>query len=150
MADKTYTEKVRGTIEQTAALLFGIVFLVVGIAGFIPGATTDFDRLGTIGGEGAHLLGIFGVNWLENIVHLTYAAAGLWVATNAVRSRSYFLWGGAVYGVIGLYGMLTDVQSDANFLGVNEAGNWLHLTLFVTMVGLGLYFSKNRNAAALA
>lgn len=146
MADNGYMTQARRTIEQTSALLFGVVFLVVGIAGFIPGATTDYDRISTIGGEGAHLLGIFGVNWIENVVHLAYAAAGLWAATNAVRSRQYFLWGGAVYGVVWLYGMLIDVQSDANLIGVNEAGNWLHFALFVVMVALGFYFTKNRDA----
>ena len=146
MADKTYMERARNTIEQTSALLFGIVFLIVGIAGFIPGATTDYERLSVIGGEGAHLLGIFGVNWLENVVHLGYAVAGLWAATNAVRSRQYFLWGGAVYGLVWLYGMLIDVQSDANLIGVNEPANWLHFALFVVMVGMGFYFTKNRDA----
>lgn len=146
MADKNYMDRARNTIEQTSALLFGVVFLIVGIAGFIPGATTDFDRVSTIGGEGAHLLGIIGVNWLENLVHLAYAAAGLWAATNAVRSRQYFLWGGAIYGVVWLYGMLIDLQSDANLIGLNDASNWLHLALAVTMVAMGFYFTKNRDA----
>ena len=144
MADNTYMGRARQTLEQTAALLFGIVFLIVGVGGFIPGVTTDLDRVSKIGGEGAHLLGIFGVNWLENAVHLAFAAAGLWVATSAIRSRNYFLWGGVVYGVIWLYGMITDINSDANFLGVNEAGNWLHFALFAAMVGLGLYFIYGR------
>ena len=145
MADKSYMTEARRTMEQTAALLFGIVFLIVGIAGFVPGATTDYDRVSNIGGEGAHLLGIFGVNWLENVVHLGYAAAGLWAATNAVRSRQYFLWGGALYGVVWLYGMLIDLNSDANLIGVNDAANWLHFALFVTMVALGFYFTKQRS-----
>lgn len=38
-----------GTPIQVASLVFGVVFLVVGIAGFIPGLTTDYDRLGTSG-----------------------------------------------------------------------------------------------------
>lgn len=145
MADKSYMTEARRTMEQTAALLFGIVFLIVGIAGFIPGVTSEFDRVSNIGGEGAHLLGIFGVNWLENVVHLGYAAAGLWAATNAVRSRQYFLWGGALYGVVWLYGMLIDLNSDANLIGANDAANWLHFALFVTMVALGFYFTKQRS-----
>lgn len=144
MADQTYMQRARSTMEQTTALLFGVVFLIVGIGGFIPGVTNDFDRLSTIGGEGARLVGVFGVNWIENLVHLGYAAAGLWAATGAVRSRNYFLWGGLVYGPVWLYGMMIDLNSSANFIGVNEAGNWLHFALFLAMVALGLYFIYGR------
>lgn len=148
MADQSYTQRSRQSLEQTAALLFGIVFLIVGIGGFIPGLTTQFERVTSIGGEGGHLLGIFGVNWLENVVHLGYAAAGLYAATSAILSRSYFLWGGIIYGVVWLYGILIDLDSSANLIGVNEAGNWLHLTLFLTMVGLGLFFKSRQGARA--
>lgn len=138
----------RQSLEQTAALLFGVVFLVVGIGGFIPGLTSQFERVTSIGGEGGHLLGIFGVNWLENVVHLGYAAAGLYAATSALLARSYFLWGGIVYGVVWIYGMLIDLDSSANLIGVNEAGNWLHFALFLTMVGLGLFFKSRQTTRA--
>ena len=71
---------------QTAALLFGLVYLVVGIAGFIPGITTDYDDLTAFDHEGAKLLGIVSVNVLENIVHLLYGIARLAVAR---RWRGY-------------------------------------------------------------
>ncbi len=150
MADQSYMQRARRTTEQTTALLFGVIFLLVGVAGFIPGVTSDLDRLSTIGGEGAHLFGTFGVNWLENVVHLAYGVVGLWVATSAVRSRNYFLWGGAVYGLVWLYGLLIDLGSDANFIGVNEAANWLHFALFVVMVALGGFFLSRRGADTAA
>ena len=54
----------------------GIVFLLVGIAGFIPGVTTNlYDGLEFAGNDGtAELLGIFQVSVLHNIVHLLFGA----------------------------------------------------------------------------
>lgn len=150
MANQTYIQTSRQTLEQTAALLFGIIFLIVGVGGFIPGLTTQFERVTTIGGEGGHLLGIFGVNWLENVVHLGYAAVGLYAATSALISRTFFIWGGALYGVVFLYGILIDLDSKANLIGVNQAANFLHLALAVTMVGLGLFFKSRQTATRAA
>lgn len=53
---------------QIAALVVGAVFLLVGILGFVPGITTDYDLLGGAGHHsGAKLLGIFQVSVLHNL-----------------------------------------------------------------------------------
>jgi hypothetical protein len=130
------------TDVQRAAFVFGIVFLLVGILGFIPGITTDYDRLTTFDDVGAKVLGIFGVNILENIVHLLYGVAGLAAAASWAASKNYFIWGGAVYLVVWLYGLLIDLESSANFLGVNTAANWLHFLLGVVMIAAGFLLSR--------
>ena len=54
------------------------VFIVVGILGFIPGVTTDYDSLQLAGHESeAMLLGIFQVSVLHNVVHLLFGVVGL-------------------------------------------------------------------------
>jgi hypothetical protein len=126
---------------RIAARAFGIVFLLVGIVGFIPGLTTDYERLNTFGQEAAKLLGVFGVNWLENAAHLVFGVAGLALSTSAARARAYFLGSGVVYVLLWLYGLIIEENSSANFLGVNDAGNWLHLALGVVMLGFGLFAS---------
>jgi hypothetical protein len=128
---------------QRAALLFGVVFLLVTILGFIPGITTDYDRLTTFDDVGAKVFGIFGVNILENIVHLLYAVAGFAAASSWAASRAYFIWGGAVYLVVWLYGLLIDLESSANFLGVNAAANWLHFLLGAVMLGIGFFLGRS-------
>lgn len=130
------------SLLQTAAMLFGVIFLVVTVLGFIPGITTDYDRLGNFGEVGAKLLGIFGVNWLENVVHLLYGIMGLSLARTWSGSRAYFLGGGAIYLVIWLYGLVIDLDSNANFIGVNTASNWLHFVLGATMIGVGLVLGR--------
>jgi hypothetical protein len=62
----------------TTAQLVGVVFLLVGILGFIPGITTDYDQLAFAGHDsGALLLGLFMVSVLHNLVHVAFGVAGL-------------------------------------------------------------------------
>ena len=135
---------------QKAAFLFGIVFLLVTLVGFIPGITTDYDDLTRFDGEGAKIFGIFGTNILENIVHLLYGVAGLAAAASWAASKNYFIWGGVVYLAVWLYGLLggSDEDSSANFLGLNSAADWLHFLLGVTMIAVGFLLSRRVAAAA--
>lgn len=137
---------------QRAALAFGVVFLLVTILGFIPGITQEYDRLTVFDGVGAELLGIFGVNILENVVHLLYAVAGFAAAASWAASRAYFIWGGIIYFVVWVYGLVIDLDSAANFLGVNTAANWLHFALGAVMVAIGFLLGRRgaegRTAAA--
>ena len=135
---------------QNAALLFGAIFLVVAIAGFIPGLTTQYGRLDEFSGPGAKVLGIFGVNLVENLAHLLYAIAGFALASTWERARTYFIAGGAIYLVLWIYGLIIDINSSANFLGVNEPANWLHFALGVVMLGVGLVLGRAPERRALA
>ena len=130
------------TDVQKAAMLFGIIFLIVGVAGFIPGITTDYDRLTVFDDVGAKLLGIFGVNIIENIAHLLYGIAGLALARTWSGAKNYFIWGGLIYVALWLYGLIIDLESAANFMGLNTAANWLHLVLGVAMVAAGYLLSR--------
>ncbi|WKN49021.1 DUF4383 domain-containing protein [Nocardioides sp. Arc9.136] len=123
---------------RTAALVYGAVFLLVGIAGFIPGITTNYDQLEIAGHEShAKLLGVFQVSVLHNVVHLLFGVVGLAVARKATASAAYLAGGGLVYLLLWVYGLAIGHGSDANFVPLNNADNWLHLVLALTMLGLG-------------
>jgi len=133
---------------QWAALAVGAVFLLVGVLGFIPGVTTNFDMLTFAGHHsGAQLLGIFNVSILHNIVHLLFGLAGvlLWRTFNG--ARSYLIVSGVIYGVLWLYGLVIDYQSAANFVPVNNADNWLHFVLAIGMLVLGLVLGRRPTTA---
>src|ERR687893_1672440 len=132
------------TTIQRAALLFGLVFALVTVAGFIPGVTTDYGDLTRFDGEGAKIFGLFGTNVLENVAHGLFAVAGLAAASSWAASKTYFVWGGLLYLGLWLYGLLggSEERSTANFLGLNSAADWLHFALGVAMLAIGLLVSR--------
>jgi hypothetical protein len=137
------------TPVQISALVVGAVFLLVGIAGFIPGLTTDVNAMLLAGHEsGALLLGVFQVSILHNIVHLLFGAAGLALARSWEGARAFLIGGGAIYLVLWVYGILVDRHEDANFVPLDAADNWLHLALGLGMVGLGVILGRNRDRGA--
>jgi Domain of unknown function (DUF4383) len=86
------------TTVQTLAMVVGAVFLAVGILGFIPGITTDYDELAFAGEDStAELLGIFQVSILHNIVHLLFGIAGLALARTIDGARTFLVGGGVIY-----------------------------------------------------
>ncbi|WP_439688534.1 DUF4383 domain-containing protein [Curtobacterium sp. SP.BCp] len=140
----TSTDRYAGSSIQKTALVVGIVFLLVGIAGFVPGLTSG-DLAGAGHGSMAMLLGIFQVSVLHNVVHLLFGVVGLLAARYPTGSRMYLVIGGLVYFVLWVYGLFTaGTMSGANFVPLNWADNWLHLVLAVGMVALGIVLPRER------
>ena len=138
MADRTHQRVDGDRRARLWATIVAATFLVVGVLGFVPGITTNYDQLSFAGHESeAELLGLFQVSILHNVVHLLFGVVGLALARSYKGAVSYLLGGGAVYLVLWLYGLLIDHQSSANFVPVNDADNWLHLLLGVGMLALG-------------
>ena len=134
---------------RLAATVVGVVFVVVGIAGFIPGVTTHYSDLTFAGHDSmAKLLGIFMVSVLHNVVHLIFGVVGLALARAGRSARLYLVVGGAVYLVLWIYGLVVDQMSAANFVPVNTADNWLHLGLGLGMIALGLALTRRRRDPA--
>jgi hypothetical protein len=140
---------------QTAAMLVGAVFLLVGILGFIPGITSNYDDLKFAGhNSDAQLLGIFDTSILHNIVHLLFGVAGLALAKTYEGARNYLIGGGVIYLALFLYGAIFGAdEGGANWIPVNWADNVLHVVLGTGMIVAGLALAKdvvrrNRSTAA--
>ena len=135
-------------LVQNVARLVGIVFLLVGVAGFIPGVTTNlYDGLEFAGNDGtAELLGIFQVSVLHNIVHLLFGLAGLALAATPSGARTYLIGGGSIYLLLFLLGIV----GGGDWIPANDADNWLHLLLGAGMVGLGIVTTRESRVASTA
>jgi hypothetical protein len=130
---------------QTAAAVVALVFGLVGVAGFIPGVTTNFGDLQFAGHESeAKLLGLFQVSVLHNLVHLGFAVAGFALARTVAGARGYLVGGGLLYLVVLLWGLLVDAHDEANLLPLNEADDALHAALGIGMLLLGLLLGRPR------
>ena len=143
-AESAGTAEQRSTI-RTVAMLVAATFVLVGILGFIPGVTTDYDTLQFASHDSqAKLFGVFQVSILHNIVHLLFGVVGFALARRAETARAFLIGGGAIYLVLWLYGLVIDHGSGANFVPVNTADNWLHFVLGVGMIALGLMFGPRK------
>jgi hypothetical protein len=114
-----------------AAILFGLVFLVVGILGFVPAATTNINGM-------PMLLGIFHVNAAHNIVHLASGAVFLLCGlAGAGPSRTFFRIFGVVYAAVAALGFYYGDQPILGLISNNMANVWLHVVLALAMLILG-------------
>ena len=122
----------------------GLLFVLVGVAGFIPGITSHYGDMTFAGPDsGAKLLGLFEVSVLHNLVHLLFGV-GLIAAARYSWSRLYLIGGGIAYLLFTAYGAVVDRQSNANFLPFNRADNVLHVVLAVAMIALGILGTRLR------
>ncbi len=112
---------------KTAAILFGVVFLAVGVLGFVPGITND-----------QMLLGIFHVNAAHNVVHLLSGAVALWAGrTSAAYARTYFRVFGVVYAVVAVLGFYVGNGMLLGLISNNMPDTWLHVAIAVVALALG-------------
>ncbi len=114
------------TPAQMFALVFGAVYLVVGILGFFLEP---------------EIFGIFGVNNLHNVVNLGLAIGWLAAFDKHHAAKTVNLVFGAVLIVVAILGFAGALDSDGIVNlniepGAAGADNWLHLATGV----LGLYF----------
>lgn len=128
---------------QLGAAGFGVVFLLVGVAGFIPGVTSQYMDMGFAGrASSAKLIGLFQISVLHNLVHLLFGVAGLLLSTTPLRARNYLFYGGIVYGALFFYGIVISYGSPANFVPFNAADDALHFVLAAAMLTASLLLDR--------
>jgi len=146
---ETMTPMHRREPGTLVAMVTGAVFLLIGVLGFVPGVTTDLDRMTFAGHQsGAMLFGVFTVSVLHNLVHVAFGVAGLATAGSPRGARIFLLGGGAVYVVLALYGLVvpheTHADTQADVVPLNAADNWLHLFLAAGMFALAFLVGTPR------
>lgn len=138
----------RATVQK-AAMVVGVVFLLVGVLGFIPGVTSNYSTMSFASHDSmAKLLGLFQVSILHNIVHLLFGVAGLTLARTVTGARNYLIGGGIIYLVLFLYGLVVSQNSPANFVPLNPADDILHLVLGLGMIALGVMLTRRTGTAS--
>lgn len=93
------------SLVRLVALIFGVVFVLAGLAGFIPGITHQMDSVQGMEVADGAVLGLVPVNAVANVVHLVIgvvliaASRTHSLALNAVR---FFGFAYALLAVIGI------------------------------------------------
>ena len=119
---------------QKLAWVFGIVFIVIGILGFVPSLA-----------PGGLLLGIFSVDAMHNVVHLVSGVLAILAAWGSARyARLYFKVFGVVYALVTVIGF---IQGDTilGLMMINTADNFL--LLVIALVALWAGFGAKADAS---
>lgn len=123
------TSGIASSPNRLIAVIFGAVFLLVGIFGlFVAG-----DHI--MSTEGGNILG-FQVNHLHNVVHIVIGAVLLAAGLKSFpMAKNANITIGFVYLVVGILGLFI-INTSANFLALNAADNWLHFITAVVLLGV--------------
>jgi hypothetical protein len=136
---------------QTFARIYGIVFLIVGVGGFIPGLTQPHDHPNVTMQAGSGMeLGLFPVNALHNIVHILFGAWGLFAARTIDAARGYARVVAIAYGVLTLMGLIPATNTTFGLVPIYGHDVWLHALLAVVAAYFGFVRREGNVAAAHA
>src|SRR5204862_4255247 len=117
-------------MAKTLGMLFGIVFLGVGILGFVPGVTSDVNGM-------PMLLGIFHVNTAHSIVHIVSGAIFLFASmSGAGAARLWFQIFGAIYAIVAILGFMNPNGPLLGMISNNPNDTYLHVVLAVAMLAI--------------
>jgi Domain of unknown function (DUF4383) len=119
------------TTVQRVAQIFGIIFILVAIVGFLAsGMSMEADPV-----RAPHVLGLFPVNALHNVVHLLLGVWALVAARTFAGARSYARIAGVLYLVLAVVGFIAPNGFGLVPLGGNAI--WLHAVLGLVLAAVG-------------
>lgn len=109
------------------ALAIGVIYVVVGIAGFIPAlysappATPHVDVTANYG----LLLGLFPVNVLHDLFHILVGVAGIAVFRSERASRDYSRALFLIYGLLAIMGFIPQANTVFGLIPIYDNDVWL-------------------------
>lgn len=130
------------------ALIFGAIYLVIGLLGFVntppvlEGST--FDNFGAGGG---YLFGQFPVNYVHDVVHALVGVWGLASGGSAARAVGFSRGIGIVYVVLGLAGAVSFVTGGLPTDPIVPIGG-LDVILHLLSGAVALFFGFGRPSRA--
>jgi hypothetical protein len=119
-------------LARTAAAVFGVVYVLVGLVGFIIETP---------------LFGLFPVSMLHNVVHIVLGAILLYgaMSTSAAIMTTRVI--GAILLVLGVLGIFVAEPLGAGVLPIGGNDVWLHLGSGVILLAAGFMTSAEPSAA---
>jgi hypothetical protein len=112
---------------QRASFVIGWILLALGIIGFLTSPSNTSANSATA----AHLFGIFPVNIIHNVLHLTWGVWGIAASQWHYAARRYARISGVVYVLLAIYGLFS-----TSFLGFFPIGSndvWLDAIIGIAL-----------------
>ena len=109
-------------VQKTYAMVIGAVLVLLGLLGFVMQPL---------------ILGIFGVNIYQNILHLVGGALILWLAMKG-SAKATNMWVGIIALVIGILWFAEGLDGSLLNLifGINAAISYLHIAVGIVSLGV--------------
>lgn len=122
---------------RTFALIFGIVFLAVGILGFgiVPGVLQE--QTGSGMQASGMLLGLFHVNTLHNIIHILFGLWGLVASRSLGGAVGYFKAVAVIYALLAILGLIAATATGFGYVMLGGYNVYLHAALAVVAAIIG-------------
>jgi hypothetical protein len=121
---------------QRVAQLFGVVFLLIGVLGFVASGMSMDASMETA----PRLLGLFPVNALHNVVHLLFGVWALAAARSVAGAAQFARIGGGIYIVLALLGFVAPTTFGLIPIGSHDI--WLHALIGVVLLVVGMQAGK--------
>lgn len=131
------------------ALFMGIVFVAVGIFGFIPGITQmheEHEGLVVHGPGHGMLLGLFHVNLLHNLVHIVFGVMGLAMCRTVASARLYAQIVAVGYGLLVILGLIPATNTVFGLVPIEGHDVWLHLLIAAAAAYFGFMAPESRSS----
>jgi hypothetical protein len=124
---------------RTFALIFGIVFVAVGVLGFVPGVMHPAmgDHNVTMTRNYGDLLGLFPVNMLHNLVHILFGIWGLLAYRSLAGSKTYFRSVAILYAILTILGLIPAFDTTFGLIPIYGNDVWLHALLAIVAAYFG-------------
>ncbi len=120
------------------ALIFGIVYLLIGILGLIPGLLTPATVPVTVNVLNGNLFGVFPVNIVHTVVHLIIGIWGILAYRSWDASRGYARATGVIFIILFIFGLIPGLNTLFGLAPLNGADIWLHLVSGIVALYFGL------------
>jgi hypothetical protein len=113
------------------ALVYGIVFLLVGIAGFVPGLVVSPEESPnlTIDTGFGRLFDLFAINVLHNLVHIVFGVWGLAAYRSLSNARLYARSVAVIYAILAVMGLIPLLNTTFGLIHLYGHDVWLHVVL---------------------
>jgi len=113
------------------ALAYGIVFLLVGLAGFVPGLVAPPQETADVAADAGfgRLFNLFPINVLHNVVHLAFGIWGLVAYRTFSAARLYARGVAVIYAVLAVMGVIPMLNTTFGLIPLYGHDIWLHALL---------------------
>lgn len=136
-------------ITQRFAIIAGIIYLLIGIAGFFPALLSAPDSAYhlTVRALNGELFGLFPVNIAHTLVHLAIGAWGLLAVRTSVGASIFYARALAIiFAVLAVMGLFPTLNTVFGLLPLHGHDIWLHAGTAAVAAYIGWYAAPEMRA----